>query len=838
MVKKKEFLQRKRQRMNFHLSSWVLLAAGVVLAAGIVFFALVIQGLPSPDQFAAREVKQSTKLYDRSGVTLLYEIHGEEKRTVLPFGEIPAHVKEATLAAEDAQFYSEPAFNWKGIIRALITNIREGGFVQGGSTITQQLVKNVFLSSERTVMRKIKELILSLELESKYSKDDILAFYLNQIPYGSNAYGVEAASETYFGKHVRNLSLAEAAVLASLLKAPTYYSPWGTHTDELQRRKEYVLDHMTKLGSISAAERDKAKKEKIEFSPPSLGAINAPHFALTVKEYLVGRYGEVMVENGGLKVTTSLDWDLQQLAEKAVLEGTARNTENYGSHNTAMVVEDPRNGEVLALVGSKDYFGAPEPLGCTPGENCQFEGNFNVAIQGLRQPGSALKPFVYITAFQKGYSPKTVVFDATTEFDTRGDPETSYRPEDFDGKVRGPVRLEDALAQSLNIPAVKVLYLAGFDDVLKNLHAFGITTLQERWRYGLSLTLGGGEVKLIDLVNAYATISQEGVFHEQTMVLKVEDQDGRVLEERRDEAKRVADPQYTRLITQILSDPQLRYPIFGNSNVLTIFPDHEVALKTGTSEDHRDAWTVGYTPSLVVGVWAGNNDNSPMIRQGSSILAAVPVWNEFLREALKRYPSETFTRPDPFALPPKPMMNGESEFAPVVGGKRYPQIHSILFYVRPSDPLGNPPENPDADPQFNNWESGVLAWARQNIPNFFEYNAQLPEGVGYETGGASQQMGTITGTGPTISVTDLKPGNGEFVSALTTVQADVNSAGAGLTRVELYYNRRLINAVNVSGNFYRYRYLLDVPLNPQNLVRVKAYDALGKSASAETIFFH
>lgn len=838
MMRKGKLLRRKRRRVKFHLSSWVLLAAGAGLAGGAILLALTIQGLPSPEQLATREVKQSTKLYDRTGMVLLYEIHGEEKRTVLPFSEIPLWVREATIAAEDAQFYSEPAFNWKGILRALIINIREGSFVQGGSTITQQLVKNVYLTSERTISRKVRELVLAVELESKYSKDEILSFYLNQIPYGSNAYGVEAASQTYFNKSVKDVSLAESAVLAALLRAPSYYSPWGAHADELTTRKEYLLDRMTELGYIAPTERDRAKKEKVEFSPPSLGSIKAPHFTLTVKDYLVSRYGESMVENGGLKVTTSLDWELQKLAEKAVWEGTAQNAENYGSRNAAMVVQNPKSGEVLAVVGSKDYFGAPEPEGCTPGENCQFEGNFNVATQGLRQPGSALKPFVYLTAFQKGYSPETVVFDASTEFDTRNDPTTSYRPEDFDGLTRGPVHLKEALGQSLNIPAVKVLYLAGFDDVLKNLHSFGITTLQERWRYGLSLTLGGGEVRLIDLVNTYATLSQEGVHHTQVVVLKVEDQNGNAIEEYRDQAERVADPQYPRLVTQILSDPQLRYPIFRNSNALTIFPDHEVALKTGTSEDHRDAWTVGYTPSLVVGVWAGNNDNTPMIRQGSSILAAVPVWNAFLKEVLPRYPSETFTRPDPFSLSPKPMLNGESEFAPIASGKRYPQIHSLLFYVRRGDPLGSVPENPGDDPQFKGWEEGVLAWARLHILNFSEYNISLPEGVGYETAGAPRAEGGAQNAQPTVVISNIRPANGEFINSPATIQADVRSAGVELQRVELYYNRRLINAVNASGNYYSYRYAIDFPLNPQNLVQIRAYDARGGRASAETLFFH
>ncbi len=839
MVKKRRGTQRWERWKNGLLFKTAV-GLLVLLVVGGVSFILLIKDLPSPERFAEREVKQSTKLYDRTGKVLLYEIHGEEKRTVVDFDKIPPYLKQAVLAAEDANFYHEPAFDLKAIVRALLVNLQEGRVTQGGSTITQQLVKNVFLTSERTIARKVKEIFLAVRLESRYSKDEIFSFYLNQIPFGSNAYGVEAASETYFGKHVGELSLAEDAVLASMLKAPTFYSPWGANLAELKNREGYVLDRMVELGYITRDGGEEAKGEELVFSPPSLGSIRAPHFSLAVKEYLVNRYGENLVENGGLNVVTTLDWNLQELAERAVVEGTARNAESYGSRNAALVAQDPKSGQILALVGSKDYFGAPEPEGCTTTVDCQFEGNFNVATQGLRQPGSALKPFVYLTAFQRGYSPKTTVFDVSTEFDTRDDPATSYRPVDFDGKVRGPVHLEDALAQSLNIPAVKTLYLAGFDDVLKNLHAFGITTLQERWRYGLSLTLGGGEVKLADLVNAYATLSQEGVFHKQTMVLKAQDGEGNMIEEYQDRAEKVMDPQNPRLVTRILSDPELRYPIFRSSNTLTVFPDHEVALKTGTSEDHRDAWTVGYTPSLVVGVWAGNNDNSQMIRQGSSILAAVPVWNEFFKEALRSFPSESFSPPDPVAASRKPMLNGVYEFTPNVNGKLYPQLHSVLLYVNKSDPLGPPPENPESDPQFKNWEGGVLAWARENVPNFSGYNFPLPEGTTLEVGGEGSGLGNVGGaTAPDgISVLKLKPENGSFTNSPVLVQAEVKAdGGAPLKRIELYYNRRLINSFDVSGFSYFYRYTLDTPIEQQNLIQVRAYGSGGQVGSAETLFF-
>ena len=816
---------RKKQRL-----SWILWAVAIIVALAVtggVYLAVFILRLPSPEHLATRQISQSTKIFDRTGEVLLYEIHGEEKRTVVPFETIPEWAKRATLAAEDADFYNEPAFDWKGIVRAFIQNFRAGEITQGGSTISQQLVKNVFLSPEKTYTRKIKELIIAIQLESKYSKEEIFAFYLNQIPYGSNAYGIEAASQTYFGKSVQNLSLPEAATLAAMLKAPSYYSPWGTHTDELLARKEYVLARMAELGFITDEEKKTASDAELDFAPPSLGTIQAPHFALTVRDVLIDTFGEYMVTNGGLKVITTLDARLQKFAEEAAEWGAERNKELYCSANAAIVAQDPKTGQVLALSGSKNYFADVVPEGCTPGLDCEFEGNFNVATQGLRQPGSALKPFVYMTAFEKGYSPKTVVFDVSTEFDARNNPETSYRPQNFDGKFRGPIALENALAQSLNVPAVKALYLAGFDDVLKNLHQFGITSLQERWRYGLSLTLGGGEVKLVDLVNAYATMSQDGVFHKQKLILKVEDSKGAVLEEYRDESKRVIDAQYPRMIHQILSSPELRQPIFGNSNALTQFPGYEIALKTGTTEDHRDAWTVGYTPFLITGVWAGNNNNAPMVQQGSSILAAVPIWNRFLQNALPLFEAESFARPETRQIPNKPMLNGESEIRPVINGRVYPQIHSILFYVDPADPLGRIPTNPGANSQFANWEQGVVEWTRNNMWNFFEYNQPLPV----------SDINTVPLSQTAVSITNTKPSNGEFVSVPFVVQADIQSA-ENLQTIELYIDKKLATRKSVSGTFQRFEFYVATLQTQQSTIEIKAITQSGLEKTASLIVFH
>lgn len=686
-----------------------LLGLFLLIALGIVFWGLTVitkiaKELPSPEQFVNRQISQSTKIYDRTGEILLYEIQGEERRTIIPFEEIPDYVKQATIAAEDQGFYQHAAFDWRAMVRALLVNIIKGKIVQGGSTITQQLAKNAFLTPERTFTRKIKELILAYWIEKLYSKDEILNLYLNQISYGANAYGIEAASQTYFSKSAKDLNLVEAATLAALPKSPSYYSPWGPHKDELEQRKNYILEEMFKLGFIDKEEKQRAQNTQPKFSNQNLGSIKAPHFVMMIRDYLINKYGEEFVEKGGLKVITTLDWQLQELAEKVVKEGAERNTQLYQGKNAALVAQDPKTGQILALAGSKNYF------------DVENEGNFNVAVQGLRQPGSALKPFIYLAAFQKGYSPETIVFDLPTEFSSynnicplininfNDNNHLCFHPQNFDGKFRGPVNLRTALAQSINVPSVKVLYLVGLRDVLKTLHDFGINTLTDPSRYGLSLVLGGGEVKLIEMVDAYSVLAQEGIKHRQSFILEVKDSSGKTLEKYLDQATRVVEPQYPRMINDILSDIEARSGLFQNSLNLTIFPDREVALKTGTTDNFKDAWTVGYTPSLVVGVWAGNNDNTPMQKQAGSILAAVPIWHEFMVKALENQPIEFFNKPEP-VLQSKIMLNGE--YISPEG------IHCVLYYVDKNDPLGPPPTNPENDPQFLNWELPVRLWQEQ-----------------------------------------------------------------------------------------------------------------------------
>ncbi|MEK7635808.1 MAG: PBP1A family penicillin-binding protein [Patescibacteria group bacterium] len=669
--------------------------------------AKIAKELPDPKQFvASHQVSQSSKIYDRTGEILLYEIYSEEKRTIIPFKKIPDYVKKATIAIEDKNFYEHPALDWRALIRAFLTNVIEGRVVQGGSTITQQLAKNAFLNSEKTYERKIKELILSYWIEKKYSKDEILELYLNQIPYGNNTYGIEAASKTYFGKSAEELSLAESALLASIPKAPTYYSPYSSHKDELIQRKDYTLEQMLSLSFIDNEEFKRTKDYQYKFQPQNIGSIKAPHFVMMVKDYLIEKYGENFLENGGLKIITTLNWDLQQTAELVVKEGAERNENLYKGKNAALVAQDPKTGQILTLVGSRDYF------------DVKNDGNFNVASQGLRQPGSSFKPFAYLTAFKKGYSLKTIVFDLPTEF-TANNPncplvvnfsnksKECYHPENFDRQFRGPVNLKNALAQSLNIPSVKVLYLAGIEDTIKTAKDMGITTLNDISRYGLSLVLGGGEVKLIDLVNAYAVFSQEGIRHNQKIVLKIEDFSGKTIEDASDQAVKIVDSQYIRLITDILSDDEARKPLYQNSFNLTTFEDRQVALKTGTSNDYIDAWTIGYTPYLVVGVWAGNNNNTPMQKQAGSILAALPIWNSFMSKTLNNFPVEFFNDAEKENEDiNKTMLNGN-----YINNN---SIHNILYYIDKNNPLGETPLNPENDFQFKNWETPVQNWIKLN----------------------------------------------------------------------------------------------------------------------------
>jgi len=698
-----------------------LLVTGVI---GLVYFIQLIRELPHPEKITDLQPTQSTKIYDRTGEILLYEIHGAENRTVIASKDIPDFVKKAVVATEDQGFYQHSALDWKGIARAFLVNLIKGKISQGGSTITQQLVKTVFLTPERTVKRKLKEWVLSYWIENNYSKDEILDYYLNQIPFGSNAYGIQAAARLYFGKDAKDLILPEAALLAGMIQSPSYYSPWGKHLNELLERKNYVLEQMRLLGYVNDSQLNEAKKQSLVFQPQSIGSIKAPHFVMKVRDDLINKYGEEMVENGGLKVITTLDYKTQVVAEKSVKDGAARNKDLYKGSNASLVAQDPKTGQVLAMVGSADYF------------DKDIDGNFNVATQGLRQPGSAFKPFAYLTALMKGYTPDTIVFDVPTEFspnnpDCPATPDYEsdnpnkkcFHPRNFDETFRGPVPFKQALAQSINVPSVKFLYLAGIPETIDTASKMGITTLTDPSSYGLSLVLGGGAVKLSELVGAYSIFSQDGVKHPVSYLIRVENNKGEVLDQYADNAIQVIDPQYIRTINSILSDATLRSGLFQSSLSLTQFNGYQVALKTGTTNDYRDAWVVGYTPFITVGVWAGNSDYSPMQKKGGSILAAVPIWNDFLKQVINQFPPEIFPVPDPITST-KPMLNGQYVIQLTNNGMVSPNIHDILYYIDKDHPeVDFVLPNPGNDPQFNNWETTAINWARAKIPNFLsQYN--------------------------------------------------------------------------------------------------------------------
>lgn len=730
----KRFNSKGRMKMLGKIALYVF-GAGFLFVAGVfIYFA---KDLPSPDSVEKRVVPESTKIYDRTGEHLLYEIHGEEKRTIIQFEQIPDTVKYATIALEDQDFYSHHGIKITSIIRSALKDVMKGGAAQGGSTITQQFIKKALLTDEKKITRKIKEVILAIEIEQRYDKDEILAMYLNQIPYGSNSYGIEAAAQTFFNKPAREINLAEAALLASLPNAPTYYSPFGLHTENLKARQETTLQKMANLGYITQEQSDEAKSVDIlSMISPRRDNISAPHFVMYVKDYIVDKYGEEAVEKDGLKVYTTLNWDMQQIAEKAVLEGAEKNAA-YDAANAALVAQDPKNGQILAMVGSKDYFGKSEPQGCVSGKTCKFEPQDNVSIRN-RQPGSSFKPFVYLTAFTKGYTPETLIYDVQTNFST--DTGEDYTPQNYDGKFRGPLQMKETLPMSLNIPAVKTLYLAGVKESIRVAKGLGITGLNEPDRYGLSLVLGGGEVRLIDHVNAYGALATGGVHHDKTAILRVEDNNGKILEEfRSSEGTRVVEEKHVAALDYVISTNDLRAPVFGTNNPFR-FDGRPVAAKTGTTNEFRDGWAIGYTPSIAVGVWAGNNNNASMKAGADGIVVAAPIWRSFMDQVLVNYAVEQFPKYEKEDAEKK-VLNGDedkekdvkvceipgkkneyclaSDACPssFVKEKDFLDVHNILYYVDKDDPRGDRPKDPSDDPQFKNWEKGVKEWFKKEHKN-------------------------------------------------------------------------------------------------------------------------
>ena len=806
--KKKGVLQN--QNKKGFLRSWnkksLLQASGILFALGVLYVGYIYLSteLPGEEDLTNLSTPESTKLYDREGKVLFYEIYKDEKRTIIPAEQIPDTIRYATLSMEDNSFYDHGAFDWKGLLRATLVNLIRGRISQGGSTITQQLAKNTFLTPERTITRKLREAVLAIKLEQKYSKDEILNLYLNQVPYGPTIYGVESASVAYFNKSTKDIDLNEAAVLAALPKAPSYYSPWGSHRDGLRDRKNFIINRMEALGYIDEQQASEVSEDLPEIQPQSERGIQAPHFAITIQEYLRDKYGEDALRTGGLKVTTTLNWNMQQIAEDAVKVNVERNKEVARGHNGALMAMDPKTGQVLAMVGSRDYFADPEPEGCSEGVDCAFEGNFNVALQGLRQPGSSFKPFAYLTAFQEGFTPSTILWDVKTEFSVACPP-SCYSPQNFDSRFRGPVTMAEGLSQSINIPSVKTLYLAGLERTMDNASRFGITTFDDPNRFGLSLVLGGGEVKMVELLSAYGVLATEGTYHEPVFILKVEDPKGKVLEEYKDNGKQVVDPQYPRLINEILSDVGLRSGLFTASLPLTQVPGYQVALKTGTTNDYVDAWTFGYTPNLVAGVWAGNNNRQPLGQGSSSILAAIPMWHSFMSRALPELPVEYFNRPDP-AIGSSPVTNGQ-----LIDG----EYHSILYYLGRQN-----------DSQYPGWEAGIQSWLLSNpAPTRFPFYKADPEADVAESGGP-------------INIRFLSPDDGDGVRRTFVLRARVDGKNDIVT-VNIYMDDSL--KAEYSGNFgksYAVKESLAGGGASQSRIKIEVEDEDGNSSSSEiTVFF-
>mgnify|MGYP001605344848 CR=1 FL=1 len=663
-------------RKNMRWKLILEVAAGAFLFFLLCFFLLFAyfaKDLPRPEVFTEKAFTLPTKIYDRTGTVLLYQIYDEEKRTVVSLDQVNENLKHAVIATEDANFYRHFGLDWKGIARSILNDLKIRNLAYGGSTISQQLIRSTFLSLDKTAQRKVKEIILTLELERRYSKDEILGFYLNQVPFGSNAYGVEAASQTFFNKPSSQVSLAEAAVLASLIQAPSRLSPYGSRVDDLYVRKNYVLDRMAKEGYLSQEKADEVKKEVLNFA--DIGqSIKAPHFVLYVKKYLEDNYSDSFLKEKGLKVYTTLDWDLQQAAEKIVEEGSMAN-QSYNSYNASLVALNPQTGEILSLVGSANWYAdSSYPEGCSGTEQgCLFDPKFDIATLGERQPGSAFKPFAYAEAFKKGLTPETIFWDAKTEFNPNctstaveeKDPYDMdcYHPINYDGNFRGPMTLRNALAQSINVPAVKVLYLAGVKDTIDLAKSLGITTLNQplSW-YGLSLVLGGGEVKLLDMVAAYGVFANNGLKSPPISILKIADSEGNIVEEKRKTPQRILEKNVADMINSVLSDNEAKAPIFGRNSVLFI-PGRKVATKTGTTQDFKDGWTLGYTPTIAVGVWVGNNNGELMNKEPGVVLAG-PIWNKFIQKALAAYPSEkSFQEPD-LTKKEEPLLQEEAKLDP------------------------------------------------------------------------------------------------------------------------------------------------------------------------------
>lgn len=824
--KKKNLLKNAKRIITWKNFRKLFLYSSVgCFSFGLILFAWFAKDLPSPNKINSRLLAESTKIMDREG-NLIYEVHGDKNRTVISFDEMPQYVKDATVAIEDKEFYKHRGFSIRGITRAFTGVLTKDRSKGGGSTITQQFVKNALLNSERKYSRKIKELILSVEIEILYSKDNILKMYLNEIPYGSNAYGIEVAAKTYFDKNAKDLTVAESAVLAALPQAPTYLSPYGSHKDKLMERKNLILNEMAKQGFITQEQADQAKQEKLVFSKRR-ESITYPHFVMYVKEKLVEKYGEKLVEEGGLKVTTTIDPHKQKIAEDVIEKKAPPLLKKYGGSNASLTSIDPKTGQILTMVGSVNYFDETN------------DGNVNVSIRE-RQPGSSFKPFAYATAWAKNnFGPGTPIYDLETDFG--GKP--PYKPSNYDGKEHGVQTMRASLAQSLNIPAVKTLYLAGIKETINTAHNMGITSLnQDPSHYGLSLVLGSGEVKLLDMTSAYGVFANKGEKKESTSILKVENSKGKILEEYKDtKGKQVVDPQIAYLMSNVLSDNSARAPIFGNNSPL-VLKNRPVAAKTGTTQEWRNAWTMGYTPSLAAGVWAGNNDNSPMSKGADGGFLAATLWNEYMTKALSGTVVEQFEKPQGIKkitidkiTGKRPMQGSQTvtdefpswyKLEKASEGKTY-KIHKIDGKLATEDCPDEVTQNiyspqvqaeiPPNDPSYERWMKPIRNWAKRH---------------GYGTQVIPNEYTDLCNPGnyPSISISldensiDL----GESVNATASVNAPL-----GVEKVQFYLDDELVN----TDYNQPYSYSITPTLSGSRKITIKVTDKGANTAQDSTSVF-
>jgi len=641
------------------------------------------RNLPEPTILGQKIISGGVEIYDRTETVLLYKIGF--RRKWVDYNDIPDKVIKSFLVAEDIEFFKHKGMSLRGILRSIYLNLKRGELAYGGSTITQQLARNLFLTSEKTLTRKIKEVILAWKIEKKYSKEEILTFYLNSIYLGEGNIGIGAASEYYFDKKIQRVSWSEAAILASIARTPSLYAPTSLENiKRLKERRDFILKKLYENNYFSFTEYERALKEEIPLIKGKYTGITAPHFVMKVIDILKEKFPNKNLEEFNLKVVTTLDLRLQKIAEEVIQKKVKENKEKYESTNGALMTIDPKTGEVLSLVGSKDFFDE------------SIDGQVNIPFR-KRQPGSTIKPLVYSALFELGYPDKTIIFDVPTNFG-------NYKPQNFDSKFKGPVSLRQALAESRNVPSVKVFYLAIPERVINLAKKSEMDYLDDWKKYGLSFGLGSAEVKMADLIRFYGALANDGILVSQTLILKII-QNEKIIYEYFPQEKRIISSETAKLVTDILKDKEARRGLFQRNFYLTDFGSYEVALKTGTTQFYQDAWTFGYTKDLVVGVWTGNTNGQRLKSQAASIVAALPIFHDFLQRLIDEgiLPENKFDPPEKREVN-KPMLNGQ--WITPYG------IHDILFYVNRNDPLGPIPSDPYQDPQFLLWEKGVQDWLK------------------------------------------------------------------------------------------------------------------------------